>query len=685
MAGEIRSLLAKIWSMLGQAGLSNTREYVEYIAAVLTESSFPFSPELKPKKPTITKAVDEAEIRGYLAQINEIAVRTGARDEARTLDRYVLFYASILAQKDTYPIPRHIVDFMLNILDVRPEHNFADFTCGPGGFLVNSDRGTGKWPKRIVGIEISPDMARIAAANATLHNLDPSQMEIIADDAFHACGPEGKLRHEPFNRIAMAPPFGRNIAKSLAQETLGFSNTSASEVLFTYLAQAKLKPGGRAVVMVPAVLLANRTGTALRQKLVEERLLEGVITLKPGMLQPFNNLRVALLLIYQPEVGQTPLEQCWFLSLENDGYPLNPSRDLLAPPPLIENDLPLAEKVLLPEHDFQPIMIGYEGHDGALVQTILEKWGSANFPIVNIRVPIDTTLAELRHFVVQKDSQQEHYLVAQMVQDNQTYPIEIPLQTRRGKAEPADPITDLTEWRRNLYGLSEDDDLPPGNFIFGQATTGQMLAVTREGRLLGFSMPLTNLSGGVYSLVAEEYLTKVKEPVGVTPTEYFEKPTTLAEAVDEISQLLNALRQDLLKAKQQINNLGERLEFRGAIDKPLPPLIHAPEQAAIINFIGTEQQIHWYEIQQHVEVELPGKGTYARPFTSEELEIPSLSKTGVHQILRLLESLGLLIQVSGLPEQTGRNEQDQRGERPRVAYRRITSRDICSPKENPWK
>lgn len=244
---------------------------------------------------------------------------------------------------------------MLDILDIQPHHRVADFTCGAGGFLVNSARGMDVWysdrgmhvgPKQLVGVDVSADWARIAAANATLHLLMPLQLQIVVDDAFHAYSSAGNLKNaELFDRIAMAPSFGRSINKSLAQEVLGIKNSSASEVLFPLLAQAKLQSGGKAVVMIPAGLLSKRNGTILRQKLITEKTLEAVITLKAGMLQPFNNERVALLLM-RDSAENVPLDQCWFFSVEHDGYPLNLSRDLLQPPPLQQNDLSVVQGCL---------------------------------------------------------------------------------------------------------------------------------------------------------------------------------------------------------------------------------------------------------------------------------------------------------------------------------------------------
>lgn len=686
MAEDIRTLLAKIWQILGQIGLNDTREYITYIAALLTTKRFPFSNELRPQIPNTTIVADETDLvqlQEYLDQINAIVAMEypEAFSRAQLLDRYVLFYASAFAQKDAYPIPRHIVDFMLAILDIQTEHSLADFTCGAGGFLVNADKGTREWPKRMVGVEISPDWARIAAANAALHNLGPSQVEIIIDDAFHTCGTSGNLQEELFDRIAMAPSFGRSIEKSFTQDTLGMSNVRSSEVLFTYLALKKLEPGGKAIVMVPISLLTNKTGAALRQKLINERLLEAVITLKAGMLQPFNKERVALLLIRKPALIHLPLEQFWLLSQDYDGYPLNPGRDLLAPPPLEENDLPLTKMVLLPEHDFHPIMNGYESHVGTILQTILELQRSVNSPVVIIRVPEDTILADLRHFAVQNDSQLEHYLIVQMLKDDEIYRLAIPLQARAGSLQSVDSVDDMGIWRRNLYQLAEEDyieeDLPSGDHLFGRATAGQMFAITREGHLLGFSVPFTTLPDDTYSLIANSYLPTIQEEMATPSTEKSEKLTTIAEAADEVAQLLQTLRWDLQQIGQQIINLQERLKNPDVSEKPLPLIEYTVEQDMMMNYLGTTQQLYWQEIRKLIEVVNHDKSTYAIPFTAEELKLPDLmSQAEIHQMLQLLESLGLLIQVS--------RSLEQEKEQSRMAYRRITNRDTHSPKEHPW-
>ena len=214
-----------------------------------------------------------------------------------------------------------------------------------------------------------------------------------------------------------------------------------------------------------------------------------------------------------------------------------------------------------------------------------------------------------------------------------------------------------------------------------------MFAITREGHLLGFSVPFTNLSVDTYTLAASNYLPTTIDVAVVPPIERVEKLTTVADVSDEIALLLQTLRQDLLQAEQQIMHLQERLKVPDVIETPLPSLAHSPEHSMILNYLGTEQQLYWQELRKHIEVTPQDQDTYAIPFTPEELKISYLSQVGIHQMLQLLEGLGLLIQVSSrLSDQLERNENayEQEKDQTRIAYRRITNRDICSPKEHPW-
>src|SRR5260221_2258935 len=671
MAKSVRPSLAKIWNDLGNAGLTSSQERIVYLATLLTAgnthlASFPEA--YRPDKLVLIREVNDERLQEDLAELRKEA---GLSDNAQMFDLLILFYSSKFVPKDAYPIPRHIIHFVLDLLDIQSEHHFADFTCGSGGFLVNAAQDTARRPARSVGVDISPDWLSIAIANAALHHLERPQIDFYLDDAFQACGPEGVLSHARFQRIAMAPPFGLTIDKKLAQAALADNtiSTGASEVLFTYLAYNKLEPGGRAVVMVPISLLTNRTGLALRRRLLEERALEAVITFQTGMLQPFNNERVALLLMRRVQEDQPPPEQCWLLNLEYDGYPRNPSRDLLSPPPLRENDLPLVLKTLYPE---QQLKQREKDLSGPVDVDIQHQTGA---PVTLLRIRENTTLVGLRDFARKKDGRLEHFLLTQIEEHGQLFETAISLQERNWQR-----ITDSAAWRREFYEISEDESLEDllstGVMLLEKATAGQQLAITSEGRLLGFSMSFSDLAHGSYSLIARDYLSMTDDLRAPVTDAGVQRSLSLDEAISEAYQETNELFQKIRQIEQVINNLQKSLLQPLRIGDPLP--IIQPMEELILSYLGREQSRHWEKLQPLVEVVLSEKDTYPRPFHPQQLESSGMNQTEIAQMLQLLEHLGVVIQVSGLPS-------GEDGEQPRRAYRRVSKRDLFPPARRPWE
>src|SRR6266700_4230289 len=164
---QIERILDEVWSLFNRASILHNRAIIEYIARFLLEiegmSSSELELELKdfvPRRPSHLSDSLQEEINGKLDNARILAKGVGT-----FFDRYVLFHSFDFTQKESYPIPRHIERFMLNILDIRPQDTFADFTCGSGGFLVNRYVTNGTHTGTSVGIDISPEWIRIACAN----------------------------------------------------------------------------------------------------------------------------------------------------------------------------------------------------------------------------------------------------------------------------------------------------------------------------------------------------------------------------------------------------------------------------------------------------------------------------------------------------------------------------------------
>jgi len=100
--------------------------------------------------------------------------------------------------------------------------------------------------------------------------------------------------------------------------------TKKTELLFVAHILRALKLGGRAAVVVPDGVLfgSSKAHQQLRQELIENNQLEGIVSLPSGVFKPYAGVSTAILLFTK---GGTT-ERVWFYDLQADGYSLDDKR-----------------------------------------------------------------------------------------------------------------------------------------------------------------------------------------------------------------------------------------------------------------------------------------------------------------------------------------------------------------------
>lgn len=383
---SMRELLNQVWALFRQAGIADDLTIIEHVAALLLLKNMPKSTsnELLPRVPPARPDLDSSTIQQLLT---EAADQAGGA--AALFDRHVLFRLPAMLPGGRYPTPRHIVASLLRLADVAPAHRHGDFACGSGGFLVHRAAEGGGTSGQTIGVEIAPEWARLAWANAILHGL--SEPPIIGN-ALQVCGSEGALASETFDRIVMNPAFGEKIDAKLAEKTLGFKVGSRSETALVMLAVHKLAADGRAAVLVPSGLLfSNSMGEReLRRRLVDKLELEAVLSLPREAFQPYSTLQTHLLLVRNREPEEH--SQTWFFQTEHDGYPAGRGRDLTLPP-TGPNDLPFVESAFAARGTTFDATFGAPGkpligikrrvaENGVVLGVVLEAIGSTTLTTV---------------------------------------------------------------------------------------------------------------------------------------------------------------------------------------------------------------------------------------------------------------------------------------------------------------
>ena len=264
---------------------------------------------------------------------------------------YLLSILGTQGDAGQFRTPRHIIDFITEVVNPQKGDRICDPACGTAGFIISAykhilktntkeslgDLLTPEDKKRIgnnlVGLDIDPMMVKLALANMYLHGLnephiyeyDSLTSEERWDDMFDVV-----LANPPF----MTPKGGIKPHKRFAV------NASKAEVLFTSYINTHLSSTGRAGIVVPEGIIFQ-SGNAykeLRKQLIESSLI-GVISLPGGVFNPYSGVKTSILILDKALSKKT--NKIFFAKVENDGFDLGAQREKID-----KNDLPGISKAI---------------------------------------------------------------------------------------------------------------------------------------------------------------------------------------------------------------------------------------------------------------------------------------------------------------------------------------------------
>ena len=293
-------------------------------------------------------------LRAFLKVIDEFVY-----DHSERLGDAFEYLLSVLgAQGDAgqFRTPRHIIDFMVSIVDPKKDDVVLDPACGTAGFLISSykhilkanEDGSGsddfsasgltpeekgRLSNNFSGYDISPDMVRLSLVNLYLHGfLDPHIHEydtLTSEDRWNEYA-DVILANPPF----MSPKGGIRPHNRFSVKS------KRSEVLFVDYMAEHLRPAGRAGIIVPEGIIfqSQNAHRRLRKMLVEDYLV-AVVSLPAGVFQPYSGVKTSILVLDKALAKRT--DRIAFFKIENDGFDLGAQRR-----PIESNDLPeIAEGV----------------------------------------------------------------------------------------------------------------------------------------------------------------------------------------------------------------------------------------------------------------------------------------------------------------------------------------------------
>jgi len=175
------------------------------------------------------------------------------------------------------------------------------------------------------GFDFDTTMLRVSSMNMALHGVNGAN--ILYQDSLNKSIKENYPRQEVdfFDVVLANPPFKGSLDETNTNPALlGMVKTKKTELLFVGHILRSLKLGGRAAVVVPDGVLfgSSKAHQQLRQELIQNNQLEGIVSLPSGVFKPYAGVSTAILMFTK---GGTT-ERVWFYDLQADGYSLDDKR-----------------------------------------------------------------------------------------------------------------------------------------------------------------------------------------------------------------------------------------------------------------------------------------------------------------------------------------------------------------------
>ncbi len=336
------------WTKILDSKLSGQDRLDLYVQAITNMPKNPHIPQLFRDifKGAFLPYNDARTLSLFLKEINEFNY-----EHSENLGNAFEYLLSILgSQGDAgqFRTPRHIIDFIVEVVDPKKNETILDPACGTAGFLISAYKHILKQNKEktltpdeklklmnnLAGYDISPDMVKLALVNMYLHGFP--EPKIHEYDSLTS----EKRWDETFDVILANPPFMTPKGGIVPHKKFSIQAKKA-EILFVDYILEHLNINGKAGIIVPDGIIANSQNAykKLRQKLVEHNFLYALVSVPAGIFLPYSDVKTTILFIDRDVAKKT--KQILFVQVKNEGFDLGSTRRSIT-----ENDLPFAVKTI---------------------------------------------------------------------------------------------------------------------------------------------------------------------------------------------------------------------------------------------------------------------------------------------------------------------------------------------------
>jgi len=271
---------------------------------------------------------------------------------------YLLSVMDSQGDAGQFRTPRHIIDFIVRVIDPQKHETVLDPACGTAGFLISAykhilanntkvrpgDRLSaderGRLMTSFCGYDISPDMVRLSRVNLYLHGF--ANPRIYEYDTLTS----EERWDERYDILMANPPF--MTPKGGIRPHNRFSiKAKRSEVLFVDYIAEHLNPNGRAGVIVPeGIIFQSQNAYKRLRRMLVENYLWAVVSLPAGVFNPYSGVKTSILFLDRNFTKR--IDEVLFVKVESDGFDLGAQRR-----PNGKNDLPEALRLLIGHKEAQ--------------------------------------------------------------------------------------------------------------------------------------------------------------------------------------------------------------------------------------------------------------------------------------------------------------------------------------------
>lgn len=283
-----------------------------------------------------------------LAQVVDMlsAIDMDDRDTKGDVYEYLLSKIATAGRNGQFRTPRHIIKMMVQMVKPTPDDIICDPSAGSAGFLVAAgeylrehyaadllkpDVQKRFQEQTLMGTEFDPTMIRIGAMNLILHGMENPKLVQV-----DALSEDNASFTDKVTLMLANPPFTGSLDREAVDpKVLNIVDSKKTELLFLGLILKGLQLGGRAAVIVPdGVVFGNsKAHQNIRQTLIDQHMLTGVVSMPSGVFKPYADVSTAVLFFTKTNVGGT--DKVWFYDMKADGFSLDDKRN-----PISENDIP---------------------------------------------------------------------------------------------------------------------------------------------------------------------------------------------------------------------------------------------------------------------------------------------------------------------------------------------------------